>query len=114
MISRYLNGGIRFLEDLGKLTEPLDLYSRLSRAKKLKPEHRDINKYKTLNDFLDVTDLYRTDGPGYTMYDRVGKIIVKHWYLNGIQIHPEEWLEENGYQWPLDKQQQQELIREFG
>ena len=58
MISRYLNRGIRFLEDLPKLTEPLELYSRLVKSKKLKSEHRDINKYRTLSDFLDITDEY--------------------------------------------------------
>ena len=83
-------------------------------------------------------ELHRVDGPAYIDYYKSGKIkyeewhlngkehrsngpaIIQHnrsrkkWFLRGVRIHPEEWLKENGYKWPLTDQQEIDFILEFG
>ena len=54
--------------------------------------------------------LHRTDGPAVVHYNKSGKIIAKCWWINGSSIYPNEWLKENNYTWPLNKNQQTELI----
>ena len=57
---------------------------------------------------------HRTDGPATIHYTESGEIKHCQWYLNGVKIFPEDWLEENNYKWPLNEQQQTELILRFG
>ena len=53
IIARYVDGSINFIEDMHKVTEPLERYSKLVQAKKIPLEKRDINQFKTMNLFLD-------------------------------------------------------------
>ena len=57
---------------------------------------------------------HRTEGPAFTLYKVSGEIKSEFWWLNGLRIHPEDWLEENDYEWPLDQNQQIELLLRFG
>ena len=59
MINTYLSNGIRFLEDLGRTNEALISYIDLKFKNKLKPEHKDINKIKSLNELEDLIDEYK-------------------------------------------------------
>ena len=54
--------------------------------------------------------LHRTDGPAIIQH----KTSRKKWFLRRVRIHPEEWLEENNYKWPLSEDQQTELLLRFG
>ena len=60
------------------------------------------------------SQLHREDGPTYIKFSLSGKIETEHWYLNDERIHPEEWLLENEYSWPLNNNQQIELLLKFG
>ena len=57
--------------------------------------------------------LHRTDGPAVVHYNKSGKIISKCWWINGSSIYPNEWLKENGYKWPLTKEQETEFLLVF-
>ena len=57
---------------------------------------------------------HRTDGPAYIDFRTNGRIEYTIWCLNGKQIRPDEWLKENNYKWPLNKNQQTELLLTFG
>ena len=57
---------------------------------------------------------HRTDGPAYIGRYETGEIYDCEWFLNGEEIYPEEWLEEKGYEWPLNKQQEIEFLLTFG
>ena len=57
---------------------------------------------------------HRTDAPAVIFYYKSGKIKSEYWYLNGKEIFPFEWLKENNYKWPLDQNQQIELLLRFG
>ena len=59
MINTYLSNGIRFLEDLGRTNEALISYIDLKFKNKLKPEHKDINKIKSLNELEGLIDEYK-------------------------------------------------------
>ena len=56
---------------------------------------------------------HRICGPSKIFYDESGQILSEEWFLRNKQIHPEEWLEENGYKWPLTNEQQTELLLMF-
>ena len=56
---------------------------------------------------------HRTRGPAMIFYDESGCIDSEHWLLDGKQIHPEQWLEENNYSWPLTEKQQAHLVKHF-
>lgn len=59
MIIKYLKGGIRKLEDIpSRVASLLDTYERLSRKKKLKPEHADINRIADVNALHDAVKSY--------------------------------------------------------
>lgn len=63
VITRYMKGDIKSLSDIPtKITKYLDDYSRLARTKKLKPEHKDINKIKDLEPV--VKSYIGSDGQG--------------------------------------------------
>ena len=57
---------------------------------------------------------HRTDGPADIWYFPPNEIESKSWYLNDNEIFPEDWLKENNYKWPLNEQQQTELLLRFG
>jgi len=49
MITRYLRGDIKRLEDIpARITPALNVYQKLQNKKKLKPEHKDINRIQDL------------------------------------------------------------------
>jgi len=60
IISRFVdpNGGIRFIEDLSKLTEPMTRYAKLTQSGVIPANNRDINQFKNMNSFLDLMDQY--------------------------------------------------------
>ena len=60
IISRFVdpNGGIRFVEDLSKLTEPLTRYAKLTQSGAIPTTSRDINQFRDMNSFLDLMDQY--------------------------------------------------------
>ena len=62
-----------------------------------------------LNDYL-----HRTDGPAEIWYNPSEKFQYIAWYLHHERIHPENWLKDNGYKWPLSKEQQTEFLLVFG
>ena len=62
-----------------------------------------------LNDYL-----HRIDGPTEIWYNPSEKFQYNAWYLRHKRIHPERWLKENNYKWPLNNNQQIELILRFG
>ena len=57
---------------------------------------------------------HRTDGPAYIGRYETGEIYDCEWFLNGKDVYPEDWLEENGYKWPLTKEQEIEFLLVFG
>ena len=57
---------------------------------------------------------HRIDGPAWIDYHPSGKIKDRDWYLNDKRIRPEQWLKENRYRWPLNKEKQTELLLTFG
>jgi hypothetical protein len=59
IIAKYANEQIRYVEDIhSKAIPSLLKYDALKRKKKLKSEHTDVNRFKSLNDLMDVTDEY--------------------------------------------------------
>jgi hypothetical protein len=60
IISRFAdpNGGIRFVEDLSKLTDPLTRYAKLTQNGTIPTTNRDINQFKNMNSFLNLMDQY--------------------------------------------------------
>lgn len=66
IISRFVdqNGGIPFIEDLSKLTEPLGRYAKLSQSGIIPAESRDINRIKSMDTFLDLMDQYAEQKTG--------------------------------------------------
>jgi hypothetical protein len=60
IVARFVdpNGGIRFVEDLSKLTEPMTRYARLTQSGAIPTNNRDINQFKDMNSFLDLMDQY--------------------------------------------------------
>ena len=60
IVSRFVdpNGGIRFVEDLSKLTEPMTRYARLTQSGVIPTSNRDINQFRNMNSFLDLMDQY--------------------------------------------------------
>lgn len=53
MITRYLRGDVRRLEDFpARITNALEYYDRLKRKKKLESEHTDINKIKDIEEVV--------------------------------------------------------------
>ena len=61
IIARYVNNGIQRLEDMYRVHEFLDTYDRLARKKQLNPEHKDINRVKTIHELKDIIDEYTQD-----------------------------------------------------
>lgn len=59
-------------------------------------------------------ELHRTNGPAFILHNEKGIIESEIWYLHGKRIHLEDWLKENGYEWPLNDDQQTELLLRFG
>lgn len=58
-ISDWTNKNERLMkEDLPKIKEDLNKYTLLKVKNKLKPEHKDINRFKTYNELLDILDTY--------------------------------------------------------
>ena len=61
-VEKYVNNKIRYFEDIHSKTIPTLLtYDALKRKNKLKPEHKDITKIKSLNDLMDIVDEYREE-----------------------------------------------------
>ena len=60
IISRFVdpNGGIRFVEDLSKLTDPLTRYAKLTQSGVIPTDQRDINQFKSMNLLLNLMDQY--------------------------------------------------------
>ena len=60
IVSRFVdpNGGIRFVEDLSKLTEPMTRYARLTQSGVIPANNRDINQFKNMLSFLNLMDQY--------------------------------------------------------
>lgn len=58
IINIYLNAGINRIEDLSRLKVALTKYVDLKFKNKLKPEHKDINRVKSLNELEDLIDDY--------------------------------------------------------
>ena len=59
IISKYASGKIPMYEDIeSKVIPYLFEYDKLKRKKKLKPEHKDINKFKSYKDLMDAVDSY--------------------------------------------------------
>ena len=60
IVARFVdpNGGIRFVEDLSKLTEPMTRYARLTQSGVIPANSRDINQFRNMNSFLDLMDQY--------------------------------------------------------
>ena len=58
IVALYANNGVRLIEDLHKLTDPLTRYARLVQSGRMPAENRDINKFKNLDSFLDLMDQY--------------------------------------------------------
>jgi len=60
IISRFVdpNGGIRFVEDLSKLTEPMTRYAKLTQSGAIPANNRDINQFKNMLSFLNLMDQY--------------------------------------------------------
>lgn len=60
IISRFVdpNGGIRFIEDLSKLTEPMTRYAKLTQSGAIPANSRDINQFKDMTSFLNLMDQY--------------------------------------------------------
>lgn len=64
ILSRYAGkkGGINRLEDIpSRVATALNEYERLSRKKKLKPEHKDINQIKTIVDLTTIVGEYKDE-----------------------------------------------------
>ena len=57
---------------------------------------------------------HRTNGPASISCYETGEIKNEYWWLNGKDVYPEEWLEKNGYKWPLNKEQEIEFLLVFG
>ena len=57
---------------------------------------------------------HRACGPAGITYSESGIIQSEVWYLNDEEIEPHEWLKENRYRWPLNKEKQTELLLTFG
>jgi hypothetical protein len=60
IVARFVdpNGGIRFVEDLSKLTEPMTRYARLTQSGVIPANSRDINQFKNMLSFLNLMDQY--------------------------------------------------------
>ena len=60
IVARFVdpNGGIRFIEDLSKLTEPMTRYARLTQSGAIPANSRDINQFKDMTSFLNLMDQY--------------------------------------------------------
>ena len=56
---------------------------------------------------------HRTNGPASISYYLSGEIKNEYWCLNGKDVYPEDWLQENRYEWPLDDNQQAHFILTF-
>lgn len=82
MIVRYMKGDIKRLEDIpSRIVGALKIYIGLGNKKQLKPEHRDINRIKNIEDVvdeygdIDVTskserkDKFITDGDAELVFD---------------------------------------------
>ena len=84
MITRYLNGGIRLLEDIpAKVAPALVIYAKLAAKKKLQPEHRDINQFKDINQFLDAVDTYKSSEDELASKSEKKSAIEQQMYSNG-------------------------------
>lgn len=57
--------------------------------------------------------LHRTDGPSFIIYNHSERISFQKWYLHGKEIYPYEWLKENRYKWPLNKEKEIEFLLRF-
>jgi len=57
-ITRYLKGTIKRLEDIPTAKVPLEKFEILSRKNKLRPDHKDINKLKTVAELMGVVSEY--------------------------------------------------------
>jgi hypothetical protein len=66
IVSRFadINGGIRFVEDLSKLTEPLTRYAKLTQSGTIPATSRDINQFRDMNSFLNLMDQYAEQKTG--------------------------------------------------
>jgi len=51
-------GGFKLPEDADQIKQDLTKFAKLAKQKKLKPEHTDINRLKTLNDLYDALESY--------------------------------------------------------
>jgi hypothetical protein len=82
MIVRYLRGDIKRLEDIpSRISGALKKYMSLGNKKKLKPEHRDINRISDIEDIVDeysdvdvtskseMADKYVSSGEANIVYD---------------------------------------------
>ena len=97
--SWYLNGKMH------KTDAPADIY------------YNDIGEI--IAEFWHLNGKYhRIDGPAYIQSQGfqigpTGEVHSERWYIKGKEIEPNKWLEENGYTWPLNKDQQTELLLSF-
>jgi hypothetical protein len=79
IISRFVdpNGGIRFVEDLSKLTEPMTRYARLTQSGVIPANNRDINQFKNMLSFLDLMDQYAEKKTGNEMKSEEEQELIK-------------------------------------
>jgi len=79
IVSRFVdpNGGIRFVEDLSKLTEPMTRYARLTQSGVIPANNRDINQFKNMLSFLNLMDQYAEKKTGNEMKSEEEQELIK-------------------------------------
>jgi len=79
IVARFVdpNGGIRFVEDLSKLTEPMTRYARLTQSGAIPANNRDINQFKDMTSFLNLMDQYAEKKTGNEMKSEEEQALIK-------------------------------------
>ena len=78
------------------------------------------SNYPQLEKMVEIEEWYlnglrhRTNGPARIKRYKTGVISSQKWYLHDKEIFPYEWLKENRYRWPLNKEKEIELLLMFG
>ena len=106
IIRYYLNGNIHY-----KCWIVNGTYHRISEPAYI--EYSDSGKIES-EEWIVNGKCHRNDGPAEIYYNEFGEFGNGVWYLNSKIIYPDDWLKENGYEWPLDDNQQTELLLRFG